>query len=249
MNRNEALSDASIFQVGIGYDAANRPTRLTPPSRPDHGFGYDRIGQTGVTRPDGATVALTYEPASGLLQTRTTPTGPYAYGFVRGLLAEVAAPGDLRIERSYDGPLPTCEETFDAAFGARRSLVLMGYDDYARLGTLAVSSHAASTAVAMGYGYDDDGLLTSATRVADPRPRRRQRPADRHRGRRCHIVRGKRRDQARTALHAAFPSRRSWRTVHVLKLSACTTRPSCWRSAGRGSLPCGGSGLWDRGSR
>jgi RHS repeat-associated protein len=184
----QTLPDAR--QIGFGYDAANRLTRVTPPARPDHGFGYDRIGQltsyappsvagvpqpdtgygynrdrqlTGVTRPDGATVALAYEPASGLLQTMTTPTGPYGYLFARGQLVAVTAPGDLRIGRSHDGPLLTREETIDTALAARRSLVQIGYDDYARLGTLTVSGNTASTPVPMGYAYDDDGLLTSAT--------------------------------------------------------------------------------------
>jgi YD repeat-containing protein len=121
-------------EILYGYDANGNLTSLTPPGRPAHGFAYDAADQdsvyappplgtgswateyrydlgqqlTKVIRPDAQEIALGYDFA-GRLDTLTTPTGSYSFGYSAsgGQLTSVSAPGGSTLTYGYDGFLPT----------------------------------------------------------------------------------------------------------------------------------------------
>jgi YD repeat-containing protein len=108
---------------------------ITPPSRPAHTFDYTPVDLeatyippdlgignvattytynldrqlTQVTRPDGQTLTLDYEPAGGRLSTLTAPTGQttFTHHPTSGLVSTIASPGGIGLSYSYDGSLPT----------------------------------------------------------------------------------------------------------------------------------------------
>jgi YD repeat-containing protein len=118
--------------VLFDYDAKGNLTALTPPGRPAHAFTYTPVDLTAeyippnvgagsnntqysynldkqltnVSRPDGKTVALGYDPA-GRLATLTVPEGvfSYAYHATSGNLTQITAPGGGALSFSYDGSL------------------------------------------------------------------------------------------------------------------------------------------------
>jgi YD repeat-containing protein len=110
-------------------------TSITPPGKPAHTFAYTPVDLeqeyrppviglpshntqytynldrqlTLVTRPDGQTLQLGYEPAGGRLSTLTLPGSQvttYAYSATTGNLSTITAPGST-LSYGYDGSLLT----------------------------------------------------------------------------------------------------------------------------------------------
>jgi RHS repeat-associated protein len=166
-------------QISFAYDSNGNMTKLVPPSKPEHGFGYNEvdlndtytppevgIGDTEtkygynlakqptiVTRPDGKTIGFTYD-TSGRLQELLIPEGEitYAYHADTGNLTNILAP-DSTMSYTYDGSL--LEKT--AWSGLIAGNVSVTYND-----DLMVTSQSVNDGDSVSYGYDDDGLLTSA---------------------------------------------------------------------------------------
>ena len=108
---------------------------ITPPSRPAHTFDYTPVDLeatyippdlgignvattysynldrqlTAITRPDGQTLTLDYEPTGGRLTTLTAPTGStnFTYHPSSGKLATIASPGGVGLSYAYDGRILT----------------------------------------------------------------------------------------------------------------------------------------------
>src|SRR5581483_10460762 len=168
----QTLPDGRV--IGFSYDANGNVTSITPPSRPQHGlawtlrdqqqeysppavsgggpteYGYNRDRQlTSVLRPDGQSIALAYDGASRLT-TLTTPAGLTTYGYSTqtGALTSISAPGGVGLSYQYDGPLVTSVSWTGPVAGS----IGYAYDN-----DLRVVSEGG-----MSFGYDADGLLSSA---------------------------------------------------------------------------------------
>jgi RHS repeat-associated protein len=178
--------------VSIGYDAAGNPTTLTPPGRPAHAFTYSNrneptlvtppaVGGTGptafayntdrqllsISRPDNRSVAFGYD-AAGRLATRTFATNgnPTAIDNISydsaQRVAAVAAASGVTTSYGYSGLLRTSETWSGLTAGS----VGAAYD-----ANLRMASQTVNGANAIAFGYDNDGLMTSAgalTIVRDP---------------------------------------------------------------------------------
>jgi len=157
-------------------------TWLTPPGKPSHGmqhtpvdllasydpptvsgsgatsttYGYNLDRQLeSVLRPDGLAIGRTYDPATGKLASLALPTGTATYGYhpVTGKLASISGPYGVTLAYAYDGSLKTDETWSGAISGA----VQTSYDNDFRVVNETVNGgHAVS------FGYDTDGLLTTA---------------------------------------------------------------------------------------
>ncbi len=155
-------------QIGYAYDANGNVTAITPPGKPAHTFAYTPVDLesdysppdigfspkntqytynldrqlTLVTRPDGQTLQLGYEPTGGRLSTLTLPGSQvltYAYHPSTGNLSTITAPGGSTLSYSYDGSLLT---------------------NTAWSGTVAGS---------VGRTYDNKAIAPSANSAATPR--------------------------------------------------------------------------------
>ena len=164
-----------------GDDANGNVTGITPPGKPQHAFSYTPVDLelnynppdagfsprntqyaynldrqlTTVTRPDGQTIQLGYEPTGGRLSTLTLPGSQvttYAYDPTKGTLNTITAPGST-LSYTYDGSL--LKQTTWA--GTVAGSVSRNYDNNFR-----ITSQSVNGANTVAFGYDNDSLLTSA---------------------------------------------------------------------------------------
>ena len=167
--------------IGYSYDANGNVTGITPPGRPIHNFAYTPVDLESnytppdagftprnrqysynldrqlalVTRPDGQTIQLGYEPTGGRLSTLTLPGNlvtTYAYGATTGTLSSITAPSST-LSYTYDGSL--LKQTTWA--GTVAGSVSRNYDNNFR-----ITSQSVTGANTVSFGYDNDSLLTSA---------------------------------------------------------------------------------------
>jgi RHS repeat-associated protein len=153
-------------------------TSLTPPGRPAHTFTYTPVdltasytppavpgtGPTGYTfnddkqptaiqRPDGQTTAFGYD-ASGRLNGVTFSRGALGYGYdSAGRVSTLTDPGGVGLTFGYDGSLPTSEAWSGPVAGAVTRTFTTDF---------TVASETVVGSAAVGFGYDADGLLTTA---------------------------------------------------------------------------------------
>jgi RHS repeat-associated protein len=174
--------------VGFSYDANGNLTSLTPPGQPAHVFRYTAIDQEEeyeppalsgipdprtiytydldraldfVARPDGETVDLAYEPATGRLDTIEIAEGAYDYSYFPvtaptndpdGQLQSISAPGGESLAFAWDATLPLSTTWSGTVAGA----VSRTFDDEFRIASETIG------AATISFGYDNDNLLTSA---------------------------------------------------------------------------------------
>ena len=185
----QVFTDGS--QVGFSYDANGNVTSVTPPSRPEHDFGYTpadlmssytppAVAGTGATtyeynldkqptfihRPDGSQIAFTYDTAGRILTT-TYPAGP------------APADGNITLTRSYHATTGH----LSSISGSDNQSLAYAYDGKLPLSTtwsgtvvgsvsrtydnnLRTASESVNGANTVALGYDDDGLLTSVDGMA-----------------------------------------------------------------------------------
>jgi RHS repeat-associated protein len=170
-----------LRQIAYAYDGNGNVTSLTPPGRPPHAFSYTPVDLesdyappavgfsprdtqytynldqqlTLVTRPDGQTLQLGYEPTGGRLSTLTLPGNlvtTYAYDPTKGTLSTITAPGST-LAYTYDGSLLT-QTTWSGTVVGNISRT---YDNNFR-----ITSQSVNGANTISYGYDNDSLLTTA---------------------------------------------------------------------------------------
>jgi len=115
---------------------------------------FDAAGNvTEITRPDGTSIYLGYDGAGRLSSVvRAAGTWTYTYDPVTGRMNGVIGPGG-GLSLSHDGALPTGMTWTGAVSGS----VGTSYRDGLRVGSTTVNGGSA-----VSFGYDDDGLLTSA---------------------------------------------------------------------------------------
>jgi RHS repeat-associated protein len=107
-----------------------------------------------VTLPDGQPVSFGYDSA-GRLSAINLPTGQLGYGYDTATvnLSSMTAPGGVDMGYAYDGSLPTGTTWTGSVAGS----VTRTYDSNFRTASLKVGGGAP-----VAFGYDADGLLTSA---------------------------------------------------------------------------------------
>lgn len=166
--------------VTFAYDSAGNLTSVTPPGKPAHTFsyapadrlasynpptnglgtsatsyGYNAAGQvTVIRRPTADSISFGYDFA-GRPSSVTFDRGTigFTYNGTSGTLTNLSAPGGLGLAFTYDGSLPTSVTWSGAVSGS----TAVTYDnDFRVTGQTVNGSHAVS------FGYDLDGLLTSA---------------------------------------------------------------------------------------
>jgi RHS repeat-associated protein len=175
----QTLPDGRVIQTT--YDANGNVASITPPSRPAHGFGYTPldledsytppdlgIGNvattysynqdrqlTTITRPDGQTVTLDYDPTAGRLSTLTEPRGQtsFTYHPTSGQVSGIASPGGVSLGYTYDGSLLTGTTWTGPVAGS----VTRTHDTDFRVATESVNGANSVT-----FQYDPDSLLTGA---------------------------------------------------------------------------------------
>jgi len=167
--------------IGYSYDANGNVTSITPPGKPQHAFAYTPVDLetnynppdagfsprntqyaynldrqlTTVTRPDGQTIQLGYEPTGGRLSTLTLPGAQvttYAYDPTKGTLSTITAPGST-LSYSYDGSLLKQTTWVGTVAGS----VSRNYDN-----NFGITSQNINGANTISFGYDNDSLLTTA---------------------------------------------------------------------------------------
>jgi RHS repeat-associated protein len=177
----KTLPDGRV--IGFAYDAVGNLTSVTPPGGPAHQLTYSPINLvssylppsgpgtsptasnftynldrqlTQVIRPDGNSIALSYDSA-GRRTSVVTPTATigYTYDATTGNLAGVSVGGGEGLAYTYNGPLLTSSTWTGTVAGS----VGRSYDNNFRPVGETIGT---SGAVAVSYGYDADGLLTSA---------------------------------------------------------------------------------------
>jgi YD repeat-containing protein len=169
--------------LGASFDANGNTTTLTPPGKPAHAFSYTPVDLeaqytppalagindpssrfaynrdkdlTGVSLPDGSSLALAYEAGSGRLLSVTPSAGAgnaVRYGYAAGTsqLSSVSnADGSLNI--TYDGPLAKQETMIGSVPGS----ISRVFDADFRVTQQTVNGMATS------YAYDGDSLLIQA---------------------------------------------------------------------------------------
>ncbi len=180
VGRTQTQTLPDLRQIGFAYDANSNVTGITPPGRPQHTFAYnavDRLStytppavsgvsapQTGyaynldqqsklVTRPDGLSVTPVYNSVTGRIDHLDTPDGSYVYTWLAGnRVSQLTALGNVQLNYTWDGALLTGATTsgpFSASVG-------YSYDNNFWL------THLNAAGTTVDYGYDTDGLLTSA---------------------------------------------------------------------------------------
>ncbi len=162
--------------IGFGYDAGGRLTSVTPPGRSPHTLTYNPVGLLtsyappgGVATsaswnadrqldysvtPDGDTLRVGYD-AGGRPQSLTLPVGSFgvAYHATTGMVTALKATSGDSLKFGYDGVLPTSMNWTGAVSGS----VGISYNN-----DLVPSSVSVNGNQVAAYGYDNDGLLTSA---------------------------------------------------------------------------------------
>ncbi|MBX7144588.1 MAG: hypothetical protein K1X79_09075 [Oligoflexia bacterium] len=179
---SETLPNTNV--IGFGYDPSGNLTTLSPPGQPSHNFQYTplefesayappNVGLanpnttftynidrqvTSILRPDGASAAFNYNPSSGKLDSETSPAGQLTYQYypTSGLLHILTAPNSETLTFNYDGSLLT-QEIYG---GLVSGTINRGYDNFLRTSNLRVNALSQ-----INFGYDNDGLLTSAGAV------------------------------------------------------------------------------------
>jgi RHS repeat-associated protein len=167
-------------EVAFAYDSTGNVTAVTPPGRPAHGFGYTPVDLTSgytppnvglntpattyqyngdqqltrITRPDSVAIVFGYDPA-GRPSTVTFDRGQLVYGYsaTTGNLTSITAPGSNTLSYSYDGALPKTVTWGGAVQGS----LGVGYNTDFRVTSMDVNG-----ANSLTFGYDRDGLLTTA---------------------------------------------------------------------------------------
>ncbi|MFT4048630.1 MAG: hypothetical protein QM648_02190, partial [Solirubrobacterales bacterium] len=166
--------------VSYAYDEAGNLAGVTPPGRPEHGFTYNLLNLvvaasnpsigpmngtttysytgadrhlTKITRPTGEQINLAYDTA-GRQKTTTSSDGVTTIGYSgdTGNLTSITGPFGENLAFTYDGSLPTSSTQSGEVAGT----AAVEYNN-----DLVVSKISAGGASAT-YGYDADGLLTSA---------------------------------------------------------------------------------------
>lgn len=165
--------------VAYNYDANGNLLSIIPPGRSAHVFRYDGVDQetaytppalagvetstiytynldkqlTGIQRPDGKLLSLTYDNG-GHLATADTPRGSYGYSYdpATGQLTQIEAPDGGLLDMTRDGLLLRGQEWT----GDINGRVAYDYNSDFLLTDLTVQGLSTS------YGYDNDSLLTAA---------------------------------------------------------------------------------------
>jgi YD repeat-containing protein len=163
----------------FSYDSTGNLTSLTPPGDSTHGFRYTPVGLVkqydppgipgpkptkyfynpdrqidSIVRPDSITIAVTYDSAgrpTAVAFDRGSLTLRYSSG--TGNLTKVRTPEGDSLLFTYDGPLPTEVRWAGTVHGK----IAVEYDNNFRV----ISQTLADTDV-VSFGYDNDGLLSSA---------------------------------------------------------------------------------------
>ncbi|MCI0689895.1 MAG: hypothetical protein L0Y54_22050, partial [Sporichthyaceae bacterium] len=167
--------------VQFTYDSAGNLTSVTPPGRPAHTFRHTAVDLdsvygppslgagtwateyrynldrqlTELRRPDGVNLGFGYEAASGRPNAITFDRGTLgmSYSATTGQLTSLTAPSGIAQSFTYDGMLPKTVTWTGPVAGS----VGVGYTADFR-----VTSQTVNGANSIAFGYDRDGLLTTA---------------------------------------------------------------------------------------
>jgi RHS repeat-associated protein/uncharacterized repeat protein (TIGR01451 family) len=162
-------------EILYSYDANGNLTGVTPPSRPRHTFSFGLVNETrtytppltgstqyiynadrqlmAIVQADGARIDVGYD-ATGRASTVTHADGQliFAYDAVNGALQSVTGPTGA-LSYSHDGPLST---------GEAWSGVVTGQVGFTYNNDFRITAETVNAGNSISYGYDADGLITSA---------------------------------------------------------------------------------------
>ncbi len=166
-NNLRGITDPLLRNIGLAYDEAGRVTKETLPDTSSVAYGYDSNGNvTSITPPDKPTHGFDYTPQDLVKDYLPPAIGPanvntaYTYDLDRNLIEEDRPAGsgmpamDITENTAftYDGSLLT-STTWS---GGGNGTVGFEYDNDFNVTSESVNGNA------IGFAYDDDGLLTGA---------------------------------------------------------------------------------------
>jgi RHS repeat-associated protein len=173
-------------KIQYKYDKAGNVTSVTPPGKTAHDFflnSFELISEylppslggtipvatqysynldkqlTQITRPDGRSVNLGYDPVKGSLLSEVSSDAndvntTYAYSPSTGLLTQVSSIDGINTSYSYTGPLVTSIATS----GAVTNQIDFAYATDMKLASIDLNGSGLQAQVS--YGYDKDNLVT-----------------------------------------------------------------------------------------
>ncbi len=168
--------------VFYSYDENGNLASITPPGTSPHHFNYTKLDLesdytppalagvtnpgthynynldrqlTQVVRPDGLSIAFSYDDVSGKLNQTTIPRGNYDYSYhpTTGQLIELIAPDAGKLEFTYDGGL---------LLGTTWSGTVGGSVSQAYNNDFQVTQRCVNGADCIDFAYDDDLMLVQS---------------------------------------------------------------------------------------
>jgi YD repeat-containing protein len=141
------MSISNVFD----YTGTNLRKTWNTPTSGGYQYAYDKEKKLkSITFPAGKTISNAY--TNGLLTVITTPEDTVGYTYDCGDKLSAAAKGNEKVSFTYDGTLLTG----DTRSGTISHALSYTYNNDLRLTKLSYSGTSHS------FGYDDDGLLTTA---------------------------------------------------------------------------------------
>ena len=181
-------------QINFTYDSHGNLKSLTPPGRPVHNFavsildlttaynapvvasgqnaqttyGYNKDKQLlRVTRPNGASINMSYTATTGQLAAIATPQGTINLGWdmSSGRLQSVRSSDAIESTSVYNGPVETEQVTINSASSSEIGRITIGLNaDLLKANEAITTPSTASSNV--NYAYDKDGLLMSVGAIS-----------------------------------------------------------------------------------
>jgi RHS repeat-associated protein len=165
-----------LREIAFGWDVNGNLTSVTPPGRPAHGLGYNKVNLTNaydppplagtgrteytynverqldhIVRPDGSSIGFGYD-SGGRLASLSGAGVARSYQYdASGNLGSVGG-ADATLSYQYDGSTPTQM----AWSGAISGTVAWTHDNFGRVANESAGGSA------IDYSYNDDGALTQA---------------------------------------------------------------------------------------
>ena len=146
------LTNPRSVSTGFDYTGVNLRKTMTIPLSGAYTYSYDKERNLkSVLFPSGKRIDLTY--TSGLLSSTLSPEGTTGYSYACGRDVSGITRGSETLSYTYDGALLTQ----DARSGLLNQTIGYGYNSDFNMTSLTYAGSPQT------YGYDNDGLLTTAS--------------------------------------------------------------------------------------
>lgn len=181
--KSQTLPDSKV--IAYTWDANGNLASITPPEKPTHkftwnvfdlmrsylppslggdpslstGYFYNKDEQlTRVDRPDGSSVSLLYNRATGKLETIRSPSGDFNFSYLEGKLRSSTSHDGVTNTYSFSGPLLLEDSLSNAGSGSFGSMRFGYNNEFKRVSSTAYATDG-FTSISVNFLFDEDGLL------------------------------------------------------------------------------------------